>query len=156
MNKHLKKFSSQYKLIVILFLLVAGFLIFNIYRHPDPRGISSVSIGDTEVNVELAITAAKQEVGLGGRTSLDPKSGMLFVFSKPARYYFWMKGMNFPIDIIWITEDMTISYIKADAKPEDYLATFGPDTNSKYVLEVVSGFAAKHKVKVGDKVEFTY
>jgi uncharacterized membrane protein (UPF0127 family) len=67
-----------------------------------------------------------------------------------------MKDMNFPIDIIWISEDLNIVYIKKDARPELFPESYRPETKAKYVLEVVSGFSEKNNLKVGDRVEFTY
>ena len=61
--------------------------------------------------------------------------------------------MLFSIDIILITENGEIIYIKKDANPESYPESFGPDTPTKYVLEVVSGFSNEHNLKAGDKVE---
>ena len=34
--------------------------------------------------------------------------------------------MNFPIDMIWIDENMKVIYIKKDATPESYPTTYGP------------------------------
>ena len=67
-----------------------------------------------------------------------------------------MKGMNFPIDIVWITEDMKVIYIKKDAWPESYPETFGPDINAKYILEINAGFSDKNNLKEGDRVLFVY
>jgi uncharacterized membrane protein (UPF0127 family) len=52
--------------------------------------------------VELATTVIQQAKGLSGRTGLGENDGMLFLFNRPAIQSFWMKDMNFPIDIIWI------------------------------------------------------
>ena len=79
---------------------------------------------------------------------------MLFIFEKPGKYYFWMKDMNFPIDMIWIGEDMRVIYIKKNAQPESFPKTYGPDIDSKYVLEVVAGFSEKNNLKEGDRAEF--
>jgi uncharacterized membrane protein (UPF0127 family) len=65
-----------------------------------------------------------------------------------------MKNMNFPIDIIWIGEDLRVVYIKKDAKPESYPEAFTPNQDAKYVLEVFSSFSEKNNLKVGDRVEF--
>ena len=78
---------------------------------------------------------------------------MLFVFDHPAQYPFWMKDMNFPIDIIWIDENLKVIFIKKNAVPESYPEVFTSPQNSKYVLEVVAGFSDKYNIKIGDKVE---
>ena len=43
--------------------------------------------------------------GLSERQSLAEDKGMLFLFEKPDHYAFWMKGMEFPLDIIFINGD---------------------------------------------------
>ena len=37
---------------------------------------------------------------------------MLFIFSQPDFYPFWMKDMKFPIDIIWLDENLQIINIE--------------------------------------------
>lgn len=106
--------------------------------------------------VDLATTPEQRSQGLSGRHSLREDEGLLFVFDKPGQYGFWMKEMNFPIDIIWLDESKRIIYIKKDARPELYPEVYGPTTDAKYVLEVVAGFSDKHNVKEGDRAEFTY
>ncbi len=121
--------------------------------------ITQVNIGGKNVQVELAVTSAEQAQGLSGRASLHENTGMLFIFNESGKYPFWMKDMNFPIDMIWIGEDSRIVFIKKDARPELYPETYGPgatDKDAKYVLEVADGFTDKNNIKVGDPVLFTY
>jgi len=61
--------------------------------------------------------------------------------------------MNFPIDMIWIGEDMKVIYIKKNAEPESYPETFGPDANAKYVLEILAGFSDQNNLQVGDSAQ---
>ena len=114
----------------------------------------SVKIAGQDIKVDIADTPEKQTQGLSGRPSLREDEGMLFIFKNPGLYSFWMKDMNFAIDMIWIGEDMRAVHIKKDARPEDGLTPFGPKVNSKYVLEVVSGFSDKYGLKEGDLAEF--
>jgi uncharacterized protein len=118
--------------------------------------IKSVKIAGQDIKVELALTDKEKEQGLSGRAMLAPDQGMLFVFSKSDKYYFWMKEMKFPIDMIWVGEDMKVIYIEKNTEPASYPKTFGPDVNAKYVLEVVSGFSDKNNLKVGDEALFSY
>jgi hypothetical protein len=111
-----------------------------------------VQIAGQEISVELASTTAEQNKGLSGRSELLENSGMLFVFDQPGKHSFWMKDMNFPIDMIWVGEDMKVVYIKKNATPETYPEAFTPDTDAKYVLEISAGFSDKNGLKVGDIV----
>lgn len=147
---------------VIVFFLVGFFLIHNFSQDSipqTPNNIKYVEIGGQKIKVDLALTNAEQMQGLSGRENLWPNTGMLFVFDKPDKYPFWMPNMNFSIDIIWITEDMKIDYIKKDALPELYPETYGPgmnDGNATYVLEIMNGFADTNNLQVGDSVQFIY
>ena len=107
----------------------------------------------------LAQSLEDRVLGLSGREKLDENEGLLFIFDSPGIYPFWMKDMNFPIDIVWIGEDSgewRVVYIKKNAMPDSYPETFSPDKNAKYVLETVSGFFEKNNLKIGDTVEFIY
>ena len=79
---------------------------------------------------------------------------VLFVFSKPDRYSFWMKDMNFPIDMIWLNQNRQVVFLEKDAQPASYPATFVSNTDAEYVLEVNAGFAEKNNLEEGDHVEF--
>ncbi|HYD90647.1 MAG TPA: DUF192 domain-containing protein, partial [Flavobacterium sp.] len=126
---------------------------------PDIQDKKFVEIAGTRINVKLAATPEERERGLSGSEKLQEDEGLLFVFDEPGEYVFWMKDMNFAIDIIWILEsetgDKRIAYIKKDAKPDSYPETFGDGVIAKYVLEVNSGFSEKNNLKKGDKIEFS-
>lgn len=105
------------------------------------------------VNSEIADSEDKRKKGLMFRKSLDENSGMLFIFSEEERYGFWMKNMNFPLDIIWISRDKKIIDITKDIPPcVSSCETIFAREQAKYVLEVKSGFADKYQIKIGDAV----
>jgi uncharacterized membrane protein (UPF0127 family) len=144
-----------YFIIVIIFVV----LLFFIPQKYNLTDIKGIKIAGQTLKADLALTEAEQTQGLSGRGGLNADEVMIFIFDHPGHYPFWMKDMNFSIDMIWLDSSMRVVYIKENATPESYPLTFGPQTtpdNSKYVLEVVSGFSAKNNLKVGDKVEFIY
>lgn len=110
-----------------------------------------VTINDHVIYVDLAENEAQQELGLGNRSSLGADQGMLFIFPSDAQHEFWMKDMSFSIDMIWLSADGTVIYIQPNVAPNTYPDAFGPDENSRYVLEVPANFAAEHGIVVGDK-----
>jgi uncharacterized membrane protein (UPF0127 family) len=96
---------------------------------------------------------------------------MLFIFRKPAIYRFWMLNMHFPIDIIWMNDHKVVAVnagVSAtfDAAIPRHRSFFGwllrrrrpifysPDRPAQYVLEVNSGFAARHAIAPGDMAVF--
>jgi uncharacterized membrane protein (UPF0127 family) len=96
--------------------------------------------------------------GLSDQEFLNPNEGMLFIFSGPGLHNFWMKDMNFSIDIIWLNEKLEVLYIEKDVEPESYTENnkelFGPKYQlSKYVFEVKAGVSDNLGIKVGDSLE---
>lgn len=116
--------------------------------------INYVKINDTIIEVDIASSDVERARGLSGRVSLGANSGMLFVFDGPGKNMFWMKDMNFPIDIIWLDENKKIIYIKENLSPKTYPEVFGPEVPSMYVLEVNSNFTKKYNIKIGDIANF--
>ncbi|MFH0806504.1 MAG: DUF192 domain-containing protein [Candidatus Brennerbacteria bacterium] len=73
--------------------------------------------GKVEVRVRnqiiLAETAANESAraqGLSGHAPLGINEGMLFRFDEPGVYPFWMKGMTFSIDIMWISGNRVVGF----------------------------------------------
>ncbi len=95
--------------------------------------------GGHRLNLEVVDTERERTRGLSGRESLGKNAGMLFVFPVSNTYGFWMKDMNFSIDIVWLDENFEIVYIKEEVSPETYPESFRPDTPARYVLEVNAG-----------------
>jgi len=152
-NKNVKTF------IFLLIVLLLGFLVFSSEKEKQipelsDYDITTVQIGDISIDAETVANNASRALGLSGRENLDENEGMIFVFDIPGRYNFWMKDMNFPLDIIWLDESKKIIYIEENLSPDSYPESFGPEGDAIYVLEVVSGFADKYGLETGDSVDF--
>jgi uncharacterized membrane protein (UPF0127 family) len=78
---------------------------------------------------------------------------MLFVFPTPGLYGFWMKEMEFPIDIFWLDAQGHVIFIKKNTDPSSYPHVFYSERSASYVLETVAGFADAHSVALGAKLE---
>ena len=153
-NKYVAFFILAILLMVIFFVSINSFR--RAYRS---ENLNVVQLAGKEIAVDIARTDEQREQGLSGRIELKEDEGMLFVFEKGGKHPFWMKDMNFGIDIIWISEDKKVIYIKKNALPESYPEIYGLDAsmeNAKYVLEVVSGFSDKNNLKEGDSVDFEF
>jgi len=101
--------------------------------------------------VEIADTKEKQKKGLMGRDSLKPRTGMLFVFEKPAKIQFWMKDAKIFLDMIFIGEDGVIKGIHEKAIPYDTTPITAPEPVLA-VLEIEGGTAKTLGISRGDKV----
>lgn len=117
---------------------------------------STITINKHKFNLELAKTSEQQIAGLSGRSSLPQDQGMLFIFDTPGYYSFWMKKMKFPIDIIFIKDDLIVS-IEKNAKPPVSTDTnpplYKPEEPANKVIEINAGLSDKYNIKKGDTVE---
>ena len=111
-----------------------------------------LKVGTARVLIDIADTPTLRARGLSGRKLLLDDQGMYFIFDHPDVYPFWMKEMNFPIDIIWIGEHMSVVDITKSASPSSFPQTFVSSAPALYVLEVQAGFAERHGIKIGDQV----
>ena len=116
-----------------------------------------------EVAVEVADTPEARALGLGGHAPLEDGQGMLFVFGARGRFPFWMKGMTFPLDMLWLDASpdsdgsLVVVHVARDVAPDPpgtpdaARATFGPPPGvmGAFVLEVPAGWAATWGVDVG-------
>ncbi len=138
-----------------LFLALCAAL-FVVYRSSiDSSSVNSdvfIPLPQGGVNVELAITHEEREVGLSGRPHLDEDEGMLFIFEYPGKYGFWMKDMNFAIDIVWISEKGTVVHIEENVKPSSFPKVFMNGPGAKYVLEVQAGSVKKRGLYLGTQL----
>jgi len=115
-----------------------------------------VAIGTAVVDAEAADTPQKQEIGLMHRTGLDPNAGMLFLFSRADRQGMWMENMRFPLDIVFITEDLRVRQVYAEVPPcASSCPTYSSDGPALYALEVNAGFCARHHIVSGIPVTIT-
>ena len=137
-------------LAIILFL--GFFIIIPKKEGGETNEFITLVINNTEIRTEVVDTVKNRSLGLSGRANLGENGGMLFVFEKPQNYEFWMKDMNFPIDIIWIGEDEIIKKISHQITPETYPETFSAGEPIKFVLEVNAGFSEKNEIATGDSV----
>jgi hypothetical protein len=122
-----------------------------------PAGPQAV-FPNVAVNVEVARTDAEHEKGLGGHAPLGDRDGMLFIFDQPGTVSFWMKGMTFPLDMLWINDGKVV-YLARDvpsfppSTPDNALPIYTPTSPAKYVLEVNAGFAKKYGIDAGTPVD---
>ena len=140
----------------ILILVAAGIALAACGDDPQRSTAESVvQVGEATVLADIADDPESRQRGLSGRESLDEGAGMLFLLANDSPS-FWMKGMRFPLDIVWIKDGRVVD-VSADVPPprgsDAPLPTFSPDRPADRALEVNAGWAADHGVRPGDAVE---
>ncbi len=114
-----------------------------------------ISINGQEMTVLLADRAYTQRKGLGGYSleELAPRDGMLFTFSSQEERFFWMKNMEFPLDIVWIREGRIVAIDRNIQPPltehtDPEKVTSAP-LRVDMVLEVPAGTLEKYGISEG-------
>ena len=140
--------------VIVLIIALTGVWFFKQGNSDLVSGETTVKIGSGEYIVEIADSPALKAKGLSGRDGLDAGQGMLFIFNPVSKTSFWMKGMKFSIDIIWIADGEVVSIEERASLPKGMnIPVYRPKVKANYVLEVNAGEVEKHGIKVGDKVE---
>jgi hypothetical protein len=125
---------------------------------PSTLQTAEIAVGGVPLTVELAYLPPDTSRGLGYRDGLAPGTGMLFLFEGPAPRSFWMRGMQFCIDIIWIEND-AIQGAAESVCPEPPgtadadLPSYVSPVPVSYVLEVPAGWLAANGLGVGTPVQ---
>lgn len=100
--------------------------------------------------VEVVRDIQDIEKGLAHRESMPEAHGMLFLLDPSREHAFWMKGMKFALDIIFIGEDMQLIEIIENLRPCGECPVYVPKGQPAYALELNAGMARKYNLSVGD------
>ena len=104
-------------------------------------------------SVDLADDSEEWRIGLSNYEILPLDSGMLFIFPEEADVNFWMKSMDFAIDIIWISSDFKITgFEKSVPICVENCEIYSSEGKIKYVLEINSGLSEIYSFEFGDEV----
>lgn len=114
--------------------------------------MQEIVLKDKKLQVEVMRSSSQKAQGLIGHKPLNEDEGMLFVFDgsfdQPS---FWMKNMNFAIDIIWIADSRVVGFDE-NALPDNGETLYPAPTRVEYVLEVYSGYVRDNNIKIGDAI----
>ncbi len=151
------------KIIVALVLLavllgIATFVSIIVKRQFD-RPDTIVEVNGQLIKVEVAEEPFEKMIGLGGRKSLPEDKGMVFIYDRKGIQEFWMKGMTFPIDVIWLNDwkvvDISRNLPPQGGSADPNLKKYSPKTEVNAVLEINAGLADKWGIEEGMTAVFT-
>ncbi len=152
-------------LLVVSLTAVGGVFALDYVRDPpEPSAYETATVTVVDetngtqlasVDVRIADTYSKRYTGLSNTTSLDDGEGMLFIHDRQKNYSYVMRNMDFPLDIIFVDANGTITKIH-HAPLEPPGTSEGELTRytgyGKYVLEVPIGYTNRTGVSEGDRL----
>jgi len=118
----------------------------------------NMRVGTSLLRVETAQSASAIEKGLGDRASIG-SDGMLFILPTRTTPSFWMKGMQFALDFVWIDTDHVVDLHTnvlppANNQNTQALPTYHPKSLVTHVLELPAGDVVRRNITIGDSVQF--
>ncbi len=128
---------------------------------PVPAGWVVVSFGNVRFAAEVADTPAAQQQGLSGRASMPLDQGMWFDFHREVSTAFWMHEMLFPLDMVWLDQDLHVVHVTHNAPapapgtPDADLPLYSAGVPIRYVLEINAGLADRYGIAPGSVATVT-
>ncbi|MBU4315169.1 DUF192 domain-containing protein [Patescibacteria group bacterium] len=148
-------------LILSIVVIIATIVILGLspFSKGEWEGVSEraqISINDQVLDVYISKTEIDRMQGLSDISleELDA-DGMLFLFDDSQDRVFWMKDMNFSLDIIWIDQGSVVK-IEIDIQKFDQRGDITRMHSDPYavdkVLELPAGGVDKYHIEVGQRV----
>jgi uncharacterized membrane protein (UPF0127 family) len=127
----------------------------------EAKGVPKVTVtfrpSGVSVTAEKADSPERRATGLMRRSTLGEREGMLFYFEETAYHSFWMYNTPLPLTIIFLDDRQNVVDIQ-DMEPcvgrsADQCRSYTAKFPARYALEVKKGFAARHRIQVGDRAD---
>lgn len=117
--------------------------------YPVPNAVATTGAGNTVLlRLEIADTEPLRNTGLMNRTSLDPDSGMIFVWTSPVLESFWMENTYIPLSIAFLGSNGTVQEIQNMDPLTTMLHT--PAASYQYAIEANLGYFKAAGIVPGD------
>jgi hypothetical protein len=149
-----KSFAILIRILCVFFATLLIIFCWALWFSKSFDSTSMLIVGSRKISLEVVQSPIAMAKGLSGRSALPNDSGMLFVFPTPDIYPFWMKDMQFPIDIIWILDGVIVdSTTLQPPKQNEDIPKHEPTALADQVLELNAGEAKKLGLAIGSRVE---
>lgn len=138
----------RFKTTLVLLTLLQAILFFNNAVANE----ANIKINNHLFTVELAVSADERSRGLMHRKSLEPNSGMLFIYPEPRIISFWMKQTLIPLDLLYFDKDGQLIESHHNIQPCK-LSNCKTYTNKKpaqFALELPAGTTKRLNIKQGN------
>lgn len=111
------------------------------------------------IQAEIADTPHKRATGLMFRDRLKKDHGMLFFFSVPQAWTFWMKNTKIALDLIWLDGKKRVVHIERNVpictRTDDSCPQYRSNSDdAMYVLEIAGGTVDGYKIEKGSQLQF--
>lgn len=112
-------------------------------------------INGKQISLEVVTSSVDVQQGLGDRASMPEDHGMLFEFAEPAQQSFWMRHMQFPLDMVFILNNQVVDIAKNMPPPKETFGipkTYNSNVEANKVLELNAGGVEKYGIEKGQSI----
>ncbi|MBU0755734.1 MAG: DUF192 domain-containing protein [Planctomycetes bacterium] len=113
-----------------------------------------LSLGGTDVVLEIAETDQKRSLGLMRRKTLGENHGMLFISPEAKILRFYMRDTWIPLSIAFIKQDGTIINIE-EMRPNTETPSHISKGFCRFAIEMNKDWFQRNSLKPGDKITWT-
>jgi uncharacterized membrane protein (UPF0127 family) len=160
------KLSIPKIVIAVLAIAVIGFFVVNNFITNEPKVeyytftkegeltfTDSLGTLKVKVDLEIADNDYERQLGLMNRKEMKENEGMLFIFPVQQLQSFWMRNTLISLDIMFVNDQKKIVTIHKNTKILSD-TSYPSSKPAMYVVEVLAGFADRHNIQVGDKIDW--
>ena len=115
------------------------------------RHDKEVTINGELLKLEIAQSPSAITRGLSGRKKMEEDEGMLFIMPNVETQTFWMKEMQFPLDIVFLREGRVVDLVTLQKPSLISIPTHQSKEMADMVLELNAGRATELKLEEGTK-----
>ena len=165
-SKSKSKITTQRIIVGVVVVALLGFFIVNNFITNEPKVeyytftkegeltfTDSLGTLKSKIDLEIAETTYETRLGLMNRNKMEENQGMLFILPNLEPQSFWMRNTLISLDMIFVTDQKKIVTIHKNTKILSD-QSYPSSEPAKYVVEVLAGFADRHNIKVGDKIDW--
>ena len=140
---------------VFLGLIAVGLVIFGLYWFLGCRSFQVKQVLGEDIRIIQACSTHAKLKGLGGtsREVFESRAdAMIFHYKTKEVREFWMRGMQYSIDIVWVRDGQVVKIekdVQPPAKGEDPTRMSSTPFKIDTVVELPSGGIAKYGIAVG-------
>lgn len=141
-----------YFFLLLIFIIFFSF-IFEDFNNSQFKNYDykKFKVGNKTYKLYVADTQEKRVRGLSYTEKINSNEGMIFLFDKAQIHNFWMKDMNYDLDIIFLRKNV-VTKIYNQVNFQSYPEKFSSQTETDMVIELNSGEVEQNKLKIGDSV----
>ena len=165
-DKTKSKITTQRVIVGVVVVALLGFFIVNNFITNEPKVeyytftkegeltfTDSLGTLKAKIDLEIADNEYERQLGLMNRKEMKENEGMLFIFPRQDYQSFWMRNTLISLDIMFVNDQKEIITIHKNTKILSE-TSYPSSAPSIYVVETLAGFADRHNIQVGDKIDW--